>query len=216
MFRPPNPLWVSCLLGIAASGCLCPPCPQAADTAPLAVGARLVLWNGDGENQGANPKAWESCDTPPCVAKLAPATGEGKDGSNALRFVFNGSQWMGGGWNLFGWYPPDAGIDISRYDTLQFWLRVKPASAELAPADLNVGLGGSGENESGFASVAKVDKTFADGEWHLIEIPLASLQKGKGKKFNPQSVWEFRLNTWNPVTKTFEAFVDEIAVVKTK
>jgi hypothetical protein len=48
----------------------------------------------------------------------------------------------------------------------------------------------------------------------LIEVPFADLQKGEGKNFNPQSVWEFRINTWNAVPKKFNAYVDEIAVVR--
>jgi hypothetical protein len=207
-----------CLLFFAGalSGCLCPPCPESADAAPLVVGARLSLWNGDGDNQGSSPKGWESCDAEPCTSKVAPQPSVGKDASNGLVFQAEGAQWIGGGWNLFGWYPADAGIDISRYDTLQFWLRVQAESTSLAPAELSVGLGGSGDNNSAFAPVSRVDKKFNDGEWHLIEIPLSDLQKGEGKNFNPQSVWEFRINTWNAVPKKFTAFVDDIAVVKTR
>lgn len=200
----------------ATSGCLCPPCAESADTAPLEVGARLSLWNGDGDNQGSSPKGWESCDAMPCTSKVAPQAGVGKDSSNGLVFRAEGGQWIGGGWNLFGWYPEDAGIDVSRYDTLQFWLRVTAESPALAPDELNVGLGGSGENESAFVPVSKLDKKFSDGEWHLIEVPLSAFQKGEGKHFNPQSVWEFRINTWNAAPKKFTAYVDEIAVVKTR
>jgi hypothetical protein len=184
------------------------------DTAPLAVGARLSLWNGDGDNQGSNPKSWESCDAKPCTAKVAAELSVGKDSSSGLHFRGDGPQFIGGGWNLFGWYPADAGIDISRYDTLQFWLKIESESPALMPDEINVALGGSGDNNSAFAPVSRADKKFNDGQWHLIEIPLTALRKGEGKNFNPQSVWEFRINTWNAVPKKFDAFVDEIAVVK--
>lgn len=210
----PSWLHLAAASAAASTACVCPPCVATVETKPVAVGDRLVLWDGDGENLGSTPKGWESCDAKPCVARFGIAPGKGKDDSNAVSFHVDGAQWLGGGWNLFGWWPEDAGIDVSAYDTLQFMVRIEADSPDLAPADLTTGLGGSGDNNSGFASVAKFDKNFADGKWHVIEVPLTELMKGEGKNFNPQSVWEFRLNTWNATPKKFDAYVDEISVVK--
>ena len=64
--------------------------------------------------------------------KLGVASGDGVDGSQAVHFHGEGSKWIGMGWNWFGWWPKDAGTDISAYDTLQFSIRVV-ADAKNAP-----------------------------------------------------------------------------------
>jgi hypothetical protein len=200
--------------GAVLSSCVCPPCPETAVKAPIAVGAKLVLWNGDGQGQGSNPKAWESCDAKPCAVKLAPLKGEGRDGSSALHMHAEGSQYLGAGWNLYGWWPADAGTDLSGYDTFSFWVRFKAATPEAMADEFNVGLSGTAENKSAFIGVSKFDKNFNDGEWHLIEIPFAELQKGDGKNFKPQSVWELDFNTWTATPKNFDVYIDDIAVTK--
>ena len=140
------------LASVSTAGCLCPPCPGAGAAPPpataaapsaisaapaasapaAAVGSRLVIWNGDDTGGGA--QGWASCDkTAECKTKLGPESGSGVNGSTALKFHAEGPGWLGMGWNLFGWYPETAGIDISPYSHLTFQIRVDAKSAEAAP-----------------------------------------------------------------------------------
>jgi len=54
-----------------------------------------------------------------------------------------------------------------------------------------------------------------DGKWHDVELPLAELYKGQvGQAFDPKSVWEFNLGTWDPNPRAFDIYLDDIAVFK--
>jgi hypothetical protein len=54
-----------------------------------------------------------------------------------------------------------------------------------------------------------------DAKWHEVEVPLAELYKGKeGQQFDPKTAWEFLLSTWASDTRTFDIYVDNIAVKK--
>jgi hypothetical protein len=120
------------------------------------------------------------------------------------------------GWNLFGWYPETAGVDISPYSHLTFQIRVDAKSAEAAPEYFGLSLGCSNKNKKDSADVAieRYAKAFADGKWHKIEIPISALTKGPGAQFDLQSFWEFRLHTWTGTPKNFDIYIDDIAVEK--
>ena len=227
--------WLAVLASVSTAGCLCPPCPGGAGqappaavaaapsptnpapvaSAPAAAGSRLVIWDGDGEGAGA--KGWNSCDqAPACKTSLGPDSGSGVNGSNALKFHGEGPGWLGMGWNLFGWYPENAGIDISPYSHLTFQIRVDAKSAEAAPEYLGLALGCSNKSakDTADAPIDKFVKAFADGKWHKIEIPISALTKGAGAKFDLTSFWEFRLHTWTGTPKNFDIYIDDIAVEK--
>jgi hypothetical protein len=228
--------WLALLVSASTAGCLCPPCPGAVASGPAAAaaapaasnaaqatsvaasaaaGSKLVIWNGDGEGGGA--QGWNSCDqAPTCKTSLGPDSGSGVNGSAALKFHGEGPGWLGMGWNLFGWYPEGAGIDISPYSHLTFQIRVEAKSADAAPEYLGLSLGCSNKNKKDSADipVERYAKTFADGKWHKVEIPISALIKGAGSQFELQSFWEFRLHTWTGTPKNFDIYLDDITVEK--
>jgi hypothetical protein len=158
------------------------------------VGSRLVIWNGDDTGGGA--QGWDSCDKKPeCATKLGPDSGSGVNGSTALKFHAEGPGWLGMGWNLFGWYPETAGIDISPYSHLTFQIRVDAKSAEAAPEYLGLALGCSNKSakDTTDVPVERYVKAYADGKWHKVEIPITALTKGAGAQFDLKAFWEFRL-----------------------
>ena len=227
--------WLA-VLAVGTAGCLCPPCPGAGGAAPttaagamnaapamngapagpVATGGRLVVWDGDGAGNGA--QGWDACADPKVgCSKVASAAGVGVNGSNAIKLHGDGTGFLGMGWNLFGWYPANAGIDMTPYSHLTFQIRVDAKSPEVAvdPASVGVLLGCSGnKNDSATVPVDRYAKGFADGKWHKVEIPISAFTKGPGAKFDPQSFWEFRIATWSAAPRHFDIFIDDIALEK--
>lgn len=223
---------LAALASLGTAGCLCPPCPGAtpvgpsaaaapqsgaANTAasPVATGSRLVVWDGDDVGTGA--KSWESCDGKPCQVKAAVEPGAGSNGSNALKFHGEGTGWIGMGWNLFGWYPENAGVDLTPYTHLTFQIRAEGSSGDgvFDPGAAAVLLGCSGNKfDSADAPIDKFMKGFADGKWHKVSIPIATFLRGAGAKFDASSFWEFRISTWSGNPRKFDIFIDDIAAEK--
>ena len=77
----------------------------------------------DGDKKGENAKGWTH-------APLGKATIAAQDkevrasGKKAVEFHAAGKDYMGSGWNWFGWWPQDGGTDISPYKNLRFWAKV--------------------------------------------------------------------------------------------
>jgi hypothetical protein len=188
----------------------------ASSSTPAPTGSRLVIWDGDGAGAGA--QGWESCDKKPdCEAKVGPDSGSGVDGSTALKLHGVGPGFIGMGWNLFGWYPENAGIDLGQYSHLTFQIRVQAKSPEAAPDPGSVGvlLGCSrNKNDSATVTVERYAKGFTDGKWHKVEMPISAFVKGSGAKFDLGSFWEFRIATWSGTARNFDIFIDEIAAEK--
>ena len=214
-------------------GCLCPPCPGAVAAgpaaaaapgapnttaaAPAASGSRLVLWDGDGSGSGA--QGWDACDQKPGAgcSKVGSTPGVGTNGSTGLKLHGEGPGFLGMGWNLFGWYPENAGYDMTPYSHLTFQIRVEAKSPETAPEPGSVGvLLGCSKNKKDSATVPveKYAKGFGDGKWHKVEIPVSAFTKGAGAGFDAQSFWEFRLATWRGAPRHFDIYLDDIALEK--
>jgi hypothetical protein len=202
------------LAGLLLAGCVCPPCAVAPESIP--AGARQVLWDGEGTNAGA--KGWSDCDQKPaCKTSLMSLPGAGREGSTGLKFTAEGSGFAGLGWNLFGWWPPTAGIDISPYDTLTFAIKVEATAPELLPelGSLAVGLRCSkGPTNSANVRIEQASKEVLDGQWHVVEMPLADFYAGEGANFDPGTAWEFDVATWAAIPKNFAIYLDDIAVIK--
>lgn len=228
------------------SGCLCPPCPgttvsnaspltpaalgmgtstvagngmaMGGGTAsgPTASGNNLIVWDGDGAGNGA--QGWESCDKKPnCVVHVGSEPGAGVNGSTGLKLHGEGPGFIGMGWNLFGWYPETAGVDLSPYTHLAFQIRVDAKSPSDAPepSAVTVLLGCShNKNDSASVAIERYGKNFTDGKWHKIEIPVSAFTKGAGSKFDPASFWEFRIATWSAAPRRFDIYVDDITAEK--
>ena len=222
------------LASLGTAGCLCPPCPgavaagpaaaaapgapaPAATAAPAATGSRLVVWDGDSAGGGA--QGWDACDQKPGAAcsKVGAAPGVGVNGGIGLKLHGEGPGWLGMGWNLFGWYPENAGHDMTPYSHLTFQIRVEAKSAETGPepGSVSVLLGCSrNKKDSATIAVEKFAKGFGDGKWHKISIPVSEFTKGAGAGFDPQSFWEFRLGTWSASPRNFDIYLDDIALEK--
>ena len=139
----------------------------------------------------------------------------GVSDSAALDLHGEGPGWLGMGWNLFGWYPENAGIDMTPYSHLTFQIRVVPKSPGTGPDPGSVGvLLGCSRNKKDSATVPleRYAKGFDDGKWHKISLPIAQFTKGSG--FDPQSFWEFRISTWSASPRSFDIYVDDIALEK--
>ena len=220
--------WLA-LLASSAAGCLCPPCPVTpgagaagaanaggGTSAPAATGSVLALW--DGEGAGAGAQGWDACADPAKgCSKLTTAPGVGTNGSTALKLRGDGPGYLGMGWNLFGWYPENAGVDLTPYSHLTFQIRVDAKSAEDAPDPGSVGvlLGCSrNKKDSATVPVERYGKGFSDGKWHKISIPIVQFTKGAGAGFDPQSFWEFRVATWSPTPRHFDIYIDDLALEK--
>jgi hypothetical protein len=211
-------------LCLAVSACIGPP-PGAKDSAtapgagvtttaakPNADGV-LVIWDGDGAGSGA--KGWADCAKKPnCKATAQPTPGVGRNGSAALKIHFEGPDWLGMGWNWFGWWPETAGTDISGYKNVKFWLRIESASPELAPdlSAVSVGLRCSnGKKDSEYVPLKPFAGEALDGNWHEVVIPISEFTKGKGAAFDPRTAWEFNVSTWSGSPREFTLYIDEIA-----
>ncbi len=194
--------------------------PRAADAAQVradkggTIAARKVAWDGD-ENTG-NAKGWADCDKKPdCKATLAPITGRGRNKSKGLMFHGEGAGWLGGGWNLFGWWPENAGIDITDYKFLRLAIRVEGRGAEMSPnpKNLNITLVCSSKKKncnSAMVNLAKLTgENLFDAKWHEVAVPLAPLTSKPD--FDPKTVWEIDINTWSETPKNFEIYIDDIA-----
>lgn len=124
-----------------------------------------------------------------------------------------GPEWLGFGWNWFGWWPADAGTDISQYKAIKFWIRVQGKSAQEAPdpRSVKVQLACSKTKElSAGVVIADYAADFADGQWHEVTLPVAEFLKGDGAQFDPHTAWEFRIGTWAADARNFDMHFDEI------
>ena len=214
-----------------ASGCLCPPCavaptaaaatPAAAAAAPaptatvVASGERKVIWDGDETSAG---QSWASCDKEgACKATFAAAPGEGAKNSNGLKLHGEGAGWQGGGWNWFGWYPENAGTDLSGYDELRFAIKITGKAKNKAPdaSGINLAFGCSKDKKnSADASLGKYAANAADGQWHEVSIPLQDFFGGKGAECDARTAWEFRVSSWSASAVDFDLVLDDVAVAK--
>jgi hypothetical protein len=179
-------------------------------------GGALILWDGDGAGSGA--QGWDSCKDPKKgCSKMGTDPEGGIDGSAAVKLHGEGPDWLGGGWNLFGWYPENAGYDMTPYKTLSFQIRVDSKSKDQAPEPGSVGvfLGCSGnKHDSATVLIERYAKGFLDGKWHKVTIPIAMFLKGAGAKFDARSFWELRITTWSATPRHFDIFLDDIALEK--
>src|SRR6476646_3471060 len=88
---------------------------------------RLPANDGSGAN-AANAEEWANCNMKAsCESSVKVAPSTGMSGSNGLEWHTKGKDWKGFGWNWFGFYPEDAGTDVTKYQNLVFWIRVKSA-----------------------------------------------------------------------------------------
>lgn len=208
--------------GVSAA-CLDPPLrPTSSIAAPGARGlsnerepAELILWNGEASHDSG--AGWASCQNEregTCKARLEELAGAGRDGGAVLHFSARGSEWLGFGWNWFGWWPEDAGTDISGRHTFAFAIKVvgRPGLAP-EPFTLNVALGGSardGQDATEAIPILDHAQGFSDGQWHEVNVPLSAMLRGKGARFDTYRAWSFTIGAWNQGQREYEIFVDDV------
>ena len=217
-----------------ATGCLCPPCAAGGATTaaastgtataaaapaaatPAASGSKEVIWDGDGVKRG---QGWASCDKEAegCKSTLVDTAGEGANGTSGLKLHGEGPGWQGGGWNWFGWWPENAGTDISGYDELTLDVKVTGAAKDKTPvADaINLSMGCSAaKKNSADAPLGKYAANATDGQWHQVKIPLKDFFSGKGAECDSRTAWEFRVGAWSAGPVNFDIVIDNIVVSK--
>ena len=178
----------------------------------LLVGARLIAEEAaqkqivfDGDKQGETAKGW-------VAAGSGKATVAAQDkevrtpGKKTVEFHAEGKEWMGCGWNWFGWYPEDSGTDISAYKNLTFWAKL---SATKKPGMLTATLVSPGKKASQAGNLFTYCPNLPDGKWHQISIPIKELDSKN--ELDRTKVWEVMLGTWSQDEANFSLFVDEIA-----
>jgi hypothetical protein len=177
--------------------------PQAA-----AAGQKVTVWDGDAF--GRNAKGWQECNQKPdCKVSLAAEPTAGKTGSG-LKFHAEGMDWMGFGWNWFGYWPADAGTDISAAKVMTFNIKVQSQAWD--PKALTVGLRCSaGKKESDSVTIAEFVQDLGDGQWHEVTIPLDRFTSGKGAAFDKKTAWELAIGTWSQTPQNLDVYLDDVA-----
>ncbi|MGA2066763.1 MAG: SGNH/GDSL hydrolase family protein [Thermoguttaceae bacterium] len=178
----------------------------------LLVGARLIAEEAvqkeivfDGDKQGENAKGWVAAGS----GKVTVAAQDKEvrtPGRKTVEFHAAGKEWMGCGWNWFGWWPEDAGTDITAYKNLTFWAKL---SATKKPGMLTATLVSPGKKSSQAGNLLTYCPNLPDGKWHQLSIPIKELDSKN--ELDRTKVWEIMLGTWSQDEEDFSLFVDEIA-----
>jgi photosystem II stability/assembly factor-like uncharacterized protein len=167
------------------------------------VPRKLVIWNGEDATGG---KAWAGT-APTTTLKIQGAEVHG--GKSAMEFHAEGKTWVGFNWNWHGWWPKDAGTDLTDFTTWTFWAKfrgTKPANTQIS-----VRLMSSGEkpNASANADLLKYCPDLFDGQWHEIVVPLDAIRAG-APDFNLKKAWEFQVLVSSPGDINFTLYVDDV------
>jgi hypothetical protein len=142
----------------------------------------------------------------------------GRGGSTGLEFVAKGKQWMGFGWNWFGWWPADAGTDVSKHEKLRFWLKVTVESGKRKPPPdaWTVGLVGSSKSGKDATETIHLNdyvQGFLDGEWHEITVPIDQFRHGKGLTFDFGKTWELDVGAWSEDDCEYKLYIDDVGFI---
>jgi hypothetical protein len=174
----------------------------------------VIVWNGDDLATG---QGWAA---PPMTnkvtkASIAPEAGVGVGGTAGLKWTAIGPEWAGFGWNWFGWWPSDAGTDVSKMTRLLFKIKIVGVSPDkLPPVDaftVKINCSGNGQKGTDTLPIANYDAAILDGEWHDIAIPLADFYAlEKSADFDKTTAWELDIGEWCQVNCNFAAYIDDI------
>jgi hypothetical protein len=181
-----------------------------------AHGSREVLWDGDVVARG---QGWANCDKPAegCKATLTPTPSVGAGGTSGLKLQAQGSGWQGGGWNWFGWWPENAGTDVSGYHELILALKITGAAPDKTPKAeaVSFALGCSVAKKSSLAvPLSKYASNAMDGQWHDVAIPLQDFFGGKGAECDARAVWELQVSVWSEAPVQFDLVLDNVALAR--
>ncbi|MBA3700972.1 MAG: hypothetical protein H0W78_19150 [Planctomycetes bacterium] len=166
----------------------------------------LLVWNGDEEAKGGG---WLWPEQAPMV-KPAPAATAARVGKMGLAMHIEGVANGGFGWNWFGWFPKEAGSDVSAYEALVFSIRVDGAAK---PTALRVQVKSNDNKGTAEVDLVPLYPSICDGRWHEVSVPLTTLRAGG--QFNPATAWELAFNVSAPTAMTCDINVDEVGFTKT-
>jgi hypothetical protein len=190
--------------------------PTSSATGPAALEKQAAMvW--DGEDADTRARGWAACEEKEsCLAQLTVKSGAGRNGSMGLELAAKGKKWIGFGWNWFGWWPDNAGTDISTYKSLRFWLKVSAEPGKQKPPreTLRVSLRGSskgGKDATASVAVGDYAPALLDGEWHEIVMPLEPLFRGDGETFDNEKAWELDFGAWTTDECEYTLAIDEVA-----
>jgi len=159
----------------------------------------------DGDKIGETAKGWKAAEAP------NKATVEAQDkvvrtaGKKTVEFHAEGQNWIGIGWNWFGWWPTDGGTDISNFKNVSFWAKV---TGDKKPTQLSVALASNDKKASQAADLLKYCPDLLDGKWHEVVVPIKDLDTKN--ELTKTKVWEIHFGTWSQDEIKFSLFVDEI------
>lgn len=163
---------------------------------------RLIVWDGDKFSGGFG---WVSPPKP--LNSFQAQTEEAHSGKVAMEFHGEGGGYIGGGWNWHGYYPANAGTDVTAFRNLCFWMKV---DGEAKPDTLNVSLVASSDTTATKAvEVSGYGDKLLDGNWHEVVIPLQDMLE-QGANFNFSKVWMMNVNTWSPTPRNFSIYIDDL------
>ncbi|MCL1910164.1 MAG: hypothetical protein FWG05_04430, partial [Kiritimatiellaeota bacterium] len=166
--------------------------------------SKIMIWNGENLSGGY---PWLAPPAP--LNYLKAQTDEAKSGNTAMEFRAECGGWVGGGWNWHGWYPSNAGTDISGYANLVFWAKLEGDH----PGSMNVKVNSSNGKTTLNVSVFDYtlgDEDLTDGEWHEIVVPMADLLGDGGTGFDARKAWEIGFDSWAGQPRSFSLFVDDV------
>jgi hypothetical protein len=218
---------VLAMLAFSANGCLAPkvapvePETQATGPGPVQpVGAAPAqgLWDGEEPPGLRRASGWASCKpTSDCSASVEVMPRAGKNGTTGLRFHVEQADWAGLGWHWLGLLAIE-GTDVRPYDSLRFSIRVVSRGPDLAPPPDRIWLALAGPNgvQSGPRALGECAETVVDGRWHDFVIPLLPLFRAGNRGFDPKNVTGLTVFTSALSPRTFDLFLDGIAVERTE
>ena len=158
----------------------------------------------DGDQKGENAKGWA---VPEGRATITAQDKEVRTkGKKTVEFHAEGREWMGCGWNWFGWNPEDGGTDISKHKNVTFWAKV---SGDKKPTQLMVALGSSDKTATEMDDMLTYCPDLLDGKWHEVVVPIKDLDTKNA--LTKAKVWDIRFGTWSQDELNFSLFVDEIS-----
>jgi hypothetical protein len=163
--------------------------------------SKFMLWDGD--RYVHTPRAW-TYPTQNCSVEVT--TEEAHSGTHSLHFHADGGAWMGFGWNVSGFWPPEAAYDCSNYKNLSFWVKVDAGPGKL-PNHPTITLGSSNKQKSNEVAIEDYAPGIMDGKWHEVVIPIKHLMN---KLIDPTHVWEFGVGEWSGDQRSFDMYFDEI------
>ncbi len=117
----------------------------------------------DGDKKGEKARGWTHAHGSGKATVAAQDKVVRRSGKKTAEFHAAGNEYMGSGWNWFGWNPPDAGSDISAYKNLSFWAKV---TGDKKPSQLTATLKSSDKTASEADDLLQRCPDLLDGKWH--------------------------------------------------